>query len=146
MSLQDKISENAKQALRAGDKKRLSALRMMLSELGAVRASGKEFDEVAVLQSHAKKLRNAADEYKRLNVGGKVEELLAEVAVVEEFLPRRMTEQEIEAAVDRAIAENNIAGPKDLGRLMKAVMGQYGGQVDGRAVNAIAQKKLSARE
>ena len=142
MSLREQLSEEMKQALRSGDKKRLSVLRMMLSELKVAQASGKEFDEVTVVRAYGKKLRKAADEYKGLNLADKAAEIEAELAVVEQFMPAQMDASEVEKLVAQVIEEKTY-GPRDIGRVMKAVMGTHGDQVDGRLVQEIARRKLA---
>ncbi len=118
---------------------------MLLSELKVAEASGEDFDETAVVKSYAKKLRKSASEYEKLNHPEKAEELLAELKVVEEFLPAQLSASEIEALVSRLLEQNDY-GPRDLGRLMKAVMGEHGDRVDGGLVQQIAARKLSERD
>jgi len=144
MAVREQIAEGIKTTLRAGDKKRLSVLRMLLAELKVADASGKEFDELAVVRSYAKRLRKACEEYKNLNLAGRAEEIQLELAIVEEFLPRLMDAAELEQLVDQLIADNNW-GPRDLGRVMKAVMSLHGERVDGQLVQQIARQKLAER-
>jgi len=142
MSLQDKLGEQMKAAMRERDKVRLGVLRMVLSELKVAEASGHEFDELSVVKSYAKKLRGAAEEYERLNRADKAQEALAELSIVEEFLPRQMERAEVEKIVGQIIEQNGY-GLRDLGKIMKAVMGEHGDRADGRLVQQIAREKLS---
>jgi hypothetical protein len=144
MGLRDRITESMKAALRAGDKKRLSVLRMVLSELKVADASGKEVDELAVVKAYAKKLRKTADEYSALNLTERAREALGEAVVVEEFLPKQMDTPEIEKLIGELIEKDNL-GPDDVGRLMKTFMSEHGASADGRLVQQIARQKLAQR-
>jgi len=144
MSLQERIADGLKDALRSGDKTRLGVLRMLLSELKVARASGKEVDEVAVVKAYAGILRKSAEQYRRLNLPDQEGALLAELAVAEQFLPRQMGRDEIEALVVELIEQNGY-GSRDLGRLMKTVMSTHGDRVEGRLVQQIARERLSDR-
>ena len=144
MSLRDEISEGMRQALRRGDKGRLSVLRMLLSELKVAETSGKEFDEVAVVKSYAKRVRKTAGEYRGLNLPEEAAKAEAELVVVEEFLPRQMEPSEIEKIITQII-EENCCGPRDLGRVMKTLMSTHGDEVDGRLAGEIARQKLAER-
>ena len=145
MSLRDELSESMKAAMRSRDKKRLSVLRMVLSELKVADASGKEVDDLAVVKSYARKLKKAAEEYDGLGRQDRADEARAEMAIVEEFLPAQMGEEQLDELVAKLI-EDNSYGPRDLGKVMKAVMAQYGDQVDGRTVQQIAKQKLSEQD
>jgi hypothetical protein len=134
-----------KDALRAGQKGRVSVLRMLLNELNVAEKSGQEYDAQKVLQSYAKKLRKSAEEYEELERPDKAEELHAELDVVEEFLPEQMSREEITTLVEQ-IVEHNDYGPRDLGKVMKEIMGEYGRRVDGGLVNQIARDKLAERD
>ena len=140
--MQERIADGLKDALRSGDKTRLGVLRMVLSELEVARASGKEVDEVAVVKAYAGKLRKSAEQYRRLNLPDQAGALLAELDVVEQFLPRQMGRDEVEALVVELIEKNDY-GPRDLGRLMKTVMSMHGDLVEGRLVQQIARERLS---
>lgn len=145
MSIKDQITREMKDALRAGQKDRVSVLRMLLNELNLAEKSGQEYDEQQVLQSYAKKLKKSADEYEELDRPDKAEEVHAELEVVEEFLPEQMSREEITALVEQIVKENDY-GPRDLGKVMKEIMGQYGSRVDGGLVNQIARDKLAERD
>ena len=138
------MTGGVQRAMRGGDKERLSVLRMLLSELKVAETSGREFDEPAVVKSYAKKLRNAAEQYRGLDLPEEARKAEAELAIVEEFMPRQMAPSEVEKLV-RQIVEENDYGPRDLGRVMKAVMGAHGDEVDGRLVQEIARTALAAQ-
>jgi len=145
MSLRDQLGESMKAAMRSRDRKRLSVLRMVLSELKVADASGKEVDELAVVKSYASKLKKAAEQYDGLGLQDKADEAREEMAVVEEFMPAQMGEGQLAELVAKLIEENSY-GPRDMGKVMKAVMAEYGDQVDGRTVQQIAKQKLDERD
>jgi len=142
MTLQQDITDRMRVAMRAGNRGEVGVLRMLLSELKVAQTSGQDFDEMDVIKSYAKKLRKTADEYEDLKRADKAQETRDELAVVEEFLPEQMSEEQIEEIVEGIIAENDY-GPQDMGQLMKQVMSQYGDRVDGSMVNKIAREKLN---
>lgn len=144
MSLTDEISRAMRQSLRSGDKKRLLVLRMLLSELKVAETSGRQFDELAVVKSYAKKLRKTAEEYRGLNLPEETSRFEADLAVVEEFLPSQLDPSEVERIITEIIEQNGY-GPRDLGLVMKAVMAAHGDAVDGRVAQGIARRTLSER-
>jgi len=144
VSLKDAVREKMKAALKEGDKQRLGVLRMVLSELKVAQASGKQYDEMDVIRSYAKKLRKAAAQYDELNLPDKGEECRAELAIVEEFLPKQMARQEVEALVEELIAERGY-GPRDIGKVMREIMTAHKDTVDGHLVQQVVKEKLSAQ-
>ena len=144
MNLRERLANELKVALRAGDKKRLGVVRMLLSELKVAQASGKQFDELAVVKGYGKKLRKSAEQYRELNLPQKAQELLDELAVVEQFLPKQMERAEIERLVTELV-ETSDYGPGDLGRVMKALMSEHAERLDGRLAQQIARQKLADR-
>lgn len=142
MSLKNDITERMKTAMRAGEKREVGVLRMLLSELKVAQTSGQEFDEIDVVKSYAKQLRKTADEYNDLERADKAQEALDELAVVEEFLPEQMEKDQIEELVQEVIDANDY-GPRDIGRVMQQIMSEHGDRVDGSTVHEIVQQKLS---
>lgn len=148
MAVLDRIREEMKRALKEGAKDRLSILRFALSALqNKEKDLGRELkDEEAyqVLRALVKRGREAAEEFRR----GKREDLAQkeerEVEVLESFLPRALSEGELEKIVDEAIHEVGAQGPKDLGKVMKAVMPKVAGRAEGQVVNALVRKKLES--
>ncbi len=141
MSIREALSEEMKKALRAGQKERLRALRMLMAELQVAETSGKDFEEVDVVKSHARELRKTVQEYERLGLTERVEALQRELAVVQEFLPQQMGREELERLITDLIQQHHY-GPRDLGKVMKAVMAEHGDVVDGGLVRQIAAEKL----
>ncbi|MFO8009154.1 MAG: GatB/YqeY domain-containing protein [Candidatus Brocadiia bacterium] len=141
MSIRDELREQIKQALKAGQRDRLRALRLLKAELEVAETSGEEFDEVSVVKSFAKSLRRSAEEYEELERADRARELWDELEVVEQFLPPQMDEQELEQLIGAMVAQNDY-GPRDIGKVMKAVMSEHGDTVDGRLAQQIARRKL----
>lgn len=144
MSIAEAVGRQMREALKAGRSERLRALRMLKAELQVAEVSGKDFDEVDVVKSHARKLRKSRQEYERLGLTERVEALERELAVVEEFLPEPMSREELERLIADLI-EKHQYGARDLGKVMQAVMAEYGDVVDGGLARQIAQKKLAER-
>ncbi len=147
MSLIARIEDELTQAMRDRDDARRDALRLILSSL---RSAEKELqrplhddEELQVLQRERKRRVEAADAFR---VGGRPEQAAAEEAelrVLEEFMPEPLSEEELEAIVDDAIAENGATSIRDLGRVMKDVMPQVAGRADGSAVSQLVREKLA---
>jgi uncharacterized protein YqeY len=150
MSLMDRLTEDLAAAMRAKDAVRVGALRMLKAALvnkGLEQGQGplSEAEAIKIVQGLVKQRRDSIEQFTRGQRPDLAEKEAAEIRVLEEYLPPPVDEAAIAAAVDRAIAETGATSAKDLGRVMKAVMGALAGQaVDGRVVNEIARKKLGA--
>lgn len=139
--IKDKITEALKVAMKAQDKLRMSVLRMVLSEMKLLETSGREFKHMDAVKGYAKKLKKTIEEYDRLNLPDKVNEVKAELAIVEEYLPAPMSDDELERVVTEIIEANKFTS-KDFGNAMKMIMGKYSDVVDGKRVQAIISEKL----
>ncbi len=117
MSLPERMSEDLKAALRAGQRRRAGVLRMLLSELKVAETSGKQVDELAVVNSYARKLRKAAERYEQLNLPDKAGESLVELAIVEEFLPLQMRPPLRLKSSSFALSRRTTTRPVTLARL-----------------------------
>lgn len=151
MSLQQQISDDLKASMKARDRARTGALRMLLAALkNAAVAEGKgpqgELSDDAVVklvQTEVKRRREAAAAYRD---GGRDEQAAAEEAEAEvyaAYLPEQLGDDELAAIVDDAIAEVGASGPQDMGQVMKAVMPKVAGQADGARVSAIVKARLA---
>jgi uncharacterized protein YqeY len=151
MSIRDLLSTATKDAMRARAAERLSTLRMMSSAVKdrdiAARGDGKDGpvadgDLMGLFGKMIKQRQDAAKVYVQ---GGRQEladKELAEVAVIEEFLPRQMSGSEVEAAVTAAIAAVGASGIKDMGRVMGELRSKFAGQMDFGAVGAVLKARL----
>jgi uncharacterized protein YqeY len=147
VSLISRIEEELKEATLARDAERRDTLRLILS---ALRGAEKELqrplkddEELQVLQRERKRRNEAADAFR---AGGREEQAAAEereLAILEEFMPAPLSEEEIEEIVDDVIAEVGATSMRDLGRVMADVMPQVAGRADGSTVSQLVREKLA---
>jgi uncharacterized protein len=147
MSRIETIEDEIKEAMRSRDGERRDALRLIVN---ALKNSEKELqrplsddEELQVLQRERKKRVEAAEAFR---TGGRAEQAEAEereLAILEEFMPEPLNEDEIEEIVDDAIAEVGATSMADLGRVMADVMPQIAGRADGSVVSQIVREKLA---
>lgn len=149
MNLFDQVSEDIKKAMKARDKVRLDTLRnvkkVFLEAKTAPGADDNLADDAAlkILQKLAKQGRETAQTYIDNNRPDLAEEEMAQARVIEEYLPKPLTEEEIEAAVAKIIAETGATGMKDMGRVMGTASKQMAGKADGRAISAVVKRLLA---
>ncbi len=149
MNLFDQVSEDIKKAMKTRDKVRLDTLRnvkkVFLEAKTAPGADDNLADDAAlkILQKLAKQGRETAQTYIDNNRPDLAEEELAQARVIEEYLPKPLTEEEIEAAVAKIIAETGATGMKDMGRVMGTASKQMAGKADGRAISAVVKRLLA---
>jgi uncharacterized protein len=133
-------------SLRAGDRLRTSALRLLLSALQKAEKDGSgeltEEREMAVLRRERKQRVEAAEAYRAAGHEDRAQAEEADVPVIDEFLPAAMGEDELARLVDEAIAETGAAGMRDMGRVMGLVTQRSGGRADGRAASALVRARL----
>ncbi len=143
----EKLTEDMKTAMKAGEKLRLSVVRMLLSELKNERiAQGKDLDEVSerkVLTGYAKKRKEAME---AARAGGR-EEIASreqqEYDITVSYLPRQLTEEEVRAVIKKHVeAAGTATGPQAFGMVMKSVMADIGGQADGKLVSALVREMM----
>lgn len=148
MSLSTQIMEHIKDAMRAKDTVALEALRSIKSELLlAQTASGSkeeitEDDEIKLLQRLVKTRKESAKIYTEQNRPDLAEPELAQVAVIEKFLPAQLSEAEVEAVVAKIIAETGASGIAAMGKVMGLATAQLGGTAEGKTISAIVKKLL----
>jgi uncharacterized protein len=149
MLLRDKVNGDIATAMKAKDAARLSALRMMkaaITNKGVEKGHDLDDAEVLlVLASLVKQRRDSIDQFSKAGRTDLVNKETAEIAVLEEYLPPAASADEIDAAVAAAIAETAATSPKDMGKVMKAVMPKLAGKhADGKTVNEAVRRKLGA--
>ena len=149
MLLRDRINGDIATAMKAKDAARLSALRMMkaaITNKGVEKGHDLEDAEVLqVLVSLVKQRRDSIEQFSKAGRTDLVNKETAEIAVLEEYLPAAASADEIDAAVAAAIAETAATSPKDMGKVMKAVMPKLAGKhADGKTVNEAVRRKLGA--
>ena len=151
MSLKDRISDEIKTAMKAKDKLRLETVRgikkAILDKESVIRADGRdeltEDEEMAILMQLAKQRRDSIKQFTDAGREELAEKEEKELAILEEYLPAQLSDAEIEAAVDEAIAQSGASGPRDMGKVMGPVMQKLKGQADGGKVQAIVKAKLA---
>lgn len=146
MSIQDRLLEAMKVAMKARDSLRLSTIRMARTALkNAEIAARQELDEAAaikVLSTLVKQRREAAEAYRETRPELAEKEEL-ELVVLQEFLPAQLSEAELEGLVVKAIAESGASSMKDMGAVMKLVTPQTTGRADGKLVSKLVRKQLA---
>lgn len=142
----DKLNQDMKEAMKAREALRLSVIRLTLSEIKNLRIEkGEDLsdeDVIGVLKRAVKKREEAAEQYEKGGSADRAEQEKQEAELLKVYLPRGLEGAELEAAVDAAIQEANANSMKDLGKVMKLVMGAHPGRVDGKSVQALVRKKL----
>ena len=144
----EQISNDIKEAMKARDKVRLETLRNIKKVfIEAKTAPGandtlEDADALKLLSKLAKQGKESAATYVQQNRQDLADAELAQVAVIEEYLPKAMTEEEIEAAVKEIIAATGAQGMKDMGKVMGVASKQMAGRADGRVISGIVKKLL----
>jgi uncharacterized protein YqeY len=146
MSLLERVKADTTTALKAGERERVSALRLVASELQKAHkeASGSEADEVAVLQRERKRRLESADAYAEAGRDDLAAGERREAELISEYLPEQMSDDELAAIVGDVVAETGAASPKEMGRVMSMVMPRVQGRADGKRVSALVKEKLTA--
>ncbi len=140
------ISDDLNTALKAGDKNSVSILRMIKSAVRNREIDKKaplDDDEVkAILKTFVKRGKESIDQYTKAGRTELAEKEQQELAVVESYLPKQLSEEETKSLIADTVKELGAAGPKEMGKVMKAVMGKAGGLVDGRLANKLLKEIL----
>ena len=149
MELFDIISNDIKEAMKAKDKVALDTLRnikkVLLEAKTAPGANDTVNDETAIklIQKLAKQGKESAELYSSQNRPELAAEELAQVAVMEKYLPKQMSEEEIAAALKEIIAQTGAAGPQDMGKVMGVATKQLAGKAEGRVISTIVKQLLN---
>lgn len=152
MDLRTRLNTSIKQAMRDKDSARLSTLRLINAAIKdrdiAARGEGNDdgVGDDEVLGILGKMVKQRKDTAKTYEEGGRLdlaERELSEIGVIEEFLPRKLSDDEVTAAVDAAVAETGASSIRDMGRVMGALKGKYTGQMDFGAVGGMVKDRLS---
>jgi hypothetical protein len=127
--------------MKAGEKSRVSALRLVLSELQKAAKDG-DGDELAVLRRERKRRHESATAFRDGGRGDLAAAEEAEASVIEAYLPAELSDADLRELVRDAVVETGATGPQDMGRVMRAAMEKADGRADGRRVSALAQEAL----
>ncbi|MEO0948645.1 MAG: GatB/YqeY domain-containing protein [Cyanobacteria bacterium J06641_5] len=153
MSLKDRISDEIKTAMKARDKVRLETVRgikkLILEKESELRAKGREElnegEEIAILSQLAKQRRDAIAQF---SAGGRedlAEKEAQELAILETYLPAQLSDAEIAAEVETAIAAAGVTDAKQIGKVMGPLMKKLKGRADGQKIKALVEAKLSSQ-
>lgn len=142
VTLADRVKSDVTTAMKAGEKERVAALRLVLSELQKAAKAG-DSDELTVMRRERKRRAEAAQAFR----AGERPELAAaedaEAAMIAAYLPAELGDEELRSIVVRAVAASGARSPKDMGLVMKAAMPEVDGRADGKRVSAMAKEILS---
>ncbi len=142
-----KINDALSAAMKAKDTFRLDVIRMMKSKILNVNARGDlpEAEIIKILQKYAKSLKDAIVETKKVNRPDAVSKLEGELKIVEEYLPKMMSETETRELVAKTIAELGVSGPKEMGKVMKAITSK-GLSVDNSVISHLVSEALKPQQ
>ena len=143
MSVIEQVRGDMTSAMKAGEKDRVGALRLVLSELQKAEKDGNA-DELAVLRRERKRRLEAAEQFRGGGRPELAEQEEAEAKLIEGYLPAELDDTELDAIVAAAIAETGASDPRDMGQVMKAVMAKAGGRADGKRASARVREALQS--
>lgn len=151
MALKEQILEDLKTAMKAKDKDRLQVLRSLKAKLQekeiAERKDGEatltEDQAIAVLMKAAKQRKESITQFEEGNREDLAEKEKAELEIIEEYLPKMLTEDEVREVVAKKIADLGAEGPQDMGKVMGPIMGMLKGKADGGLVSKVVKEELS---
>lgn len=142
MAVLDQVQADVREAMKSGQKERVSALRLLLSELRKAEKDGGG-DELALLRRERKRRLEAANAYSE---GGR-EDLAAkehaEARIIESYLPAELSEQELQQLVAKAVQDSGASSPQQMGVAMKSAMAAVDGRADGKRVSELVRKALA---
>jgi uncharacterized protein YqeY len=144
MTILERIQAETRVAMKARERDRVGALRVLTSALQQEAKLG-DGDEIAVLRREHKRRLEAADAYRQ---GGREDRAAAEegeAAMIESYLPEQLDDEELERLVAEAVAESGAASPADMGKVMGAVMPRLDGRADGKRVSAAVRSQLETK-
>jgi uncharacterized protein len=142
MAILDAVKLDLTTAMRAGEKQRVGALRMILSELQKATKEGSE-DELAVLRRERKRRLEAARAFREAGRDDLAAGEEAEGELIGTYLPAELSDEELQAIVEQALADSGAQSPKDMGVAMKRAMAVVDGRADGKRVSGLVKAALS---
>lgn len=148
MNLKDKINQDLKEAMKSGDKDRLNTIRSIRAAILEFEKSGSqkeltESDAITILNSAAKKRKEAIEQFKnagRLDLASKEEN---ELKIILEYLPKQLSDEEIESEIKKIIEDVGAKGKEDFGKVMPIAVKNLKGRADGNKIRTIVEKLLS---
>ncbi|MFN3020326.1 GatB/YqeY domain-containing protein [Chryseobacterium sp. TY3] len=148
MSLEQKITDAMKTAMKEKDRVALDSLRAVKAQILLVKTEQKgaevsEEQEIAILQRMIKQRKDSYDQFSAQNRMDLAEVEVAQSKVIEKFLPAQLSQEELEAAIKNIIAQTGAEGAKDLGKVMGVASKELAGKSDGKSISTMAKKLLS---
>jgi uncharacterized protein len=143
MAILEQVQTDTRAAMKAGERDRVSALRLIADALQKDRKEGGE-DEVAVLRRERKRRLEAAEAYRDGGSGDRADAEEAEAREIERYLPAELSDDELGALVDAAISETGAGEPGEMGKVMGALMPKVGSRADGKRVSAMVRDRLGS--
>jgi uncharacterized protein YqeY len=142
VAILEQVQADTREAMKAGERDRVGALRMVANALQLEAKEGAG-DEVAVLRRERKRRLEAAEAYRD---GGSPDRAAAEeleAEIIQGYLPEELSDEDLATLVDEALADSGASGPQDMGKAMGAVMPKVDGRADGKRVSAIVRERLA---
>jgi uncharacterized protein YqeY len=144
MTVLEQVRTDMTSAMKAREKERVGALRLVLSELQKAAKEGGADDELTVLRRERKRRLEAAAQFRDAGRPELAAQEESEARLIEGYLPAELDDAELEAIVSAAVAETGASEVKDMGQVMKVVMARAGGRADGKRASALVRTALSA--
>ena len=148
VTIKERLDEDIRNTMRARDRERLETLRFLKSQIQLTEKNNlKELDEIGVTDVVAKQVKDRRESIEMFGQGGRADLVAKEetsLAILLEYMPEQLGDDEIEAIARQAIADTGAAGPGDRGKVMGRIMPQVRGKADGSQVNAIVSRLLEA--
>jgi len=141
MDIIARLTEEMKTALKAGQKDRLQVIRMLLSDAKNADLQPNKPAPIAMVEAYGKKLKKSIEEWEKIGKPDEVTKLRSELAIVQEFLPKKLGADETAKLVDEFLAKNSFT-EKQVGQAMGALLKVHGSDVDGAIVNPLIRQKL----
>jgi uncharacterized protein YqeY len=147
MSLEERLIEEMKGAMKSSDKLRLSTIRMIRSALKnkeiEIRKKLEDEDVVKVIQAMVRKGEESVEQFQTGGRTDLVEKEKKEIEILKSFLPQPLSQDQILKIIDQSIQETQASSLKDIGKVMKSVMPKMGGKADGKLINQLVKERLS---
>ena len=144
MELLAKLTEDMKAAMKSGQKDRLTVIRMLISDVKNIDLNPQKPTPQQVVEAYAKKLRKAVEEYEKIGKADEVAKLKSEIAIVEEYVPKKASAGDTEALVDAFLKDKTFTD-KQLGQAMGAFLKAHGAQVDSAVANQVLRRRLTGK-
>ena len=144
MDLLTRLQDDMKAAMKAGQKERLSVIRMLLSDVKNIDLDPRKPTAEDAVAAYAKKLRKSLEEYEKIGKADEAAKLRLEIAVVDEYLPKKAGREETERLVEAFLAGQTFT-PQQVGQGMGVFMNAHGGQVDAAIANQLIRQRLTGK-